>query len=137
MVAASKQKAESLGDGSTWRLELVAAVDHLRLGLRPGLTVWDAISEVLRTGEPDWDDPGPLRSALTSLLDQAAAPVDVEIQAAGRRWVLATADRYNSGHTGPTPPPPAPGLPTVGRRPRQPAGLAGASDGAFVCCVHV
>ncbi|MGD9797324.1 MAG: hypothetical protein AB7V15_04340 [Acidimicrobiia bacterium] len=103
-------------DGATWLLDLVAAVDHLRRGLRPGLTVWDAIDESLRTGEPDWDDPDPLRSTLTALLNQPAGPIEVEIQAAVRRWVFAAADRYNNGHHWPHPaprrgfPPPTLGL---------------------------
>lgn len=104
-------------DGGTWLLDLVAAVDHLRRGLRPGLTVWDAIDEALRLGEPDWDAPDPLRGTLTRLLDRTAGPLDVEIQAAVRRWVLAAADRYNNGHHWPHPvprrgfPPPTVGLP--------------------------
>ncbi len=107
---------EPTEEGGTWLLDLVAAVDHLRRGLRPGLTVWDAIGEALRTEEPDWDDPDPLRSALTALVNWAAGPLDVEIQAAVRRWVLAAADRYNNGQHWPHPaprrgfPPPTLGL---------------------------
>ncbi len=92
-------------EGGTWLLDLVAAVDHLRRGQRPGLTVWDAIGEALRTAEHDWDDPDPLRSALTALLDRTTAAVDVEIQVAVRRWVLAAADRYNNGYHWPHPAP--------------------------------
>ncbi|MFZ6003045.1 MAG: hypothetical protein ACOYXM_03860 [Actinomycetota bacterium] len=104
---------EPLEEGGTWLLDLAAAVDHLRRGVRPGLTVWDAIDEALRAGEPDWDDPDPLRSTLTALLDRTAGSVEVEIQAAVRRWVVAAAHRYNNGHHWPHPatrrgfPPPA------------------------------
>jgi len=104
---------EPLEEGGTWLLDLVAAVDHLRRGLRPGLTVWDAIGEAVRNAEHDWDDPDPLRTALTALLDRTTGPADVAIQAAVRRWVLAAADQYNNGHHWPHPalrrgfPPPA------------------------------
>lgn len=94
---------DSTEDASTWLLDLVAAVDHLRRGLRPGLTVWDAMEEAVRTGEPDWNDTDPLRSALTDLLGRASGPVGLELQAAIRRWVLAAADRYNDGHHWPHP----------------------------------
>jgi hypothetical protein len=111
---------EPLEEGGTWLLDLVAAVDHLRRGQRPGLTVWDAIDEALRTGEPDWDDPDPLRSTLTTLLERTTGPVEVEIQAAVRWWVLAAADRYNNGQHWPHPaprrgfPPPTIGFSEVG-----------------------
>lgn len=96
---------ESTDDASTWLLDLVAAVDHFRRGLRPGLTVWDAIEEAVRTGEPDWNDTDPLRSALADLLGRVTGPVGLELQAAIRRWVFAAADRYNDGHHWPHPTP--------------------------------
>ncbi len=96
---------ESTDEASTWLLDLVAAVDHLRRGLRPGLTVWDAIEEAVRTDEPDWNDTDPLRSALDDLVGRADGPVSLELQAATRRWVLAAADRYNDGHHWPHPTP--------------------------------
>ena len=34
---------EPLEAGGTWLLDLVATVDHLRRGVRPDITVWDAI----------------------------------------------------------------------------------------------
>lgn len=104
---------DDIADGGTWLLDLVSAVDHLRRGMRPALTVWDALAEALRTGEPDWDDPDPLRSSLTDVLDDATTTVDREVQAKVRWWVLAAADRYNHGHHWPHPtarrgfPPPA------------------------------
>lgn len=96
---------ESTDDASTWLLDLVATVDHLRRGVRPGLTVWDAIEEAVRIGEPDWNDTDPLHSALADLLGRATGPVSLELQAAIRRWVLAAADRYNDGHHWPHPTP--------------------------------
>jgi hypothetical protein len=104
---------QSTVDGGTWLLDLVAAVDHLRRGLRPGLTIWDALEEALRAGEPDWDDPEPLRTALANLLDRTSGPIDLQLQDAVRSWVLVAADRYNAGHHWPHPasrrsfPPPA------------------------------
>ena len=47
---------ESLDEGGTWLCDLVAAVDHLRRGLRPGITVWDAIEEALRWHTPTTDE---------------------------------------------------------------------------------
>ncbi len=105
---------ESLDEGGTWLCDLVAAVDHLRRGLRPGITVWDAIEEALRwhtptTDEPDgtepaWGGPDPLRSTLTRFLHHTG-PANVEAQLAVRRWVLTMADRYNDGHHWPHPAP--------------------------------
>ena len=92
-------------DGGTWLLDLVAAVDHLRRGLRPGLTVWDAIEEAVRSAEPDWDDPDPLRTTLTDLLSRTVGPADLELQAGVRRWALAMAECFNDGHHWPHPAP--------------------------------
>jgi hypothetical protein len=39
---------EVLAEGGTWLLDVVAAVDHLGRGHRPGFTVWDALEEALR-----------------------------------------------------------------------------------------
>ena len=104
---------EPLEEGGTWLLDLVAAVDHLRRGIRPGVTVWDAIEEALRwhtpstdgldLPEPNWDDPDPLRGTLTRFLDHATGPANVEAQVAVRHWILAMAARYNDGHHWPHP----------------------------------
>src|SRR5690606_17230865 len=80
--------ARSERDG--W-LELVAAVDYLSVTHRLGMTVCDAIDEAVRAwtvaqrsegmlfpiGATDvpWDDPDPLRSTLSELLD-AVEPLD-------------------------------------------------------------
>lgn len=106
---------EPLEEGGTWLLDLVAAVDHLRRGIRPGITVWDAIEEAFRwhtpstdgldPPEPNWDDPDPLRGTLTRFLDDTTGPTSVDAQIAVRHWILATAARYNDGHHWPHPTP--------------------------------
>lgn len=98
----TEDAAESAADGGTWLLDL-AAVDHLRRGIRPGLTVWDALEEALRTSDPIWEDPDPLRSTLTDFLARTTGPADVDLQGAVRGWVLAAAARYNDGHHWPIP----------------------------------
>lgn len=116
--------SEPLAEGGTWLLDLVAAVDHLRRGHRPGLTVWDAIEEAVRwtvsphDDEPGWDTADPLAAALRRFLDRADAPVADRMQAAIRRWVAAMAGRYNDGRHWPNPTPrrgfPPPNLDTAG-----------------------
>ncbi len=90
-------------DGATWLLDLVAAVDHLRRGVRPALTVWDALEEALRSDEPDWDDPDPLRTALHEFVASTGGPADIQLQARIRRWALAAAERFNDGRHWPHP----------------------------------
>ena len=104
---------EPLEEGGTWLLDLVAAVDHLRRGIRPGITVWDAIEEALRWHtprtdgdepvEPAWDDPDPLHGTLARFLDHSTGPTNVDAQIAVRHWILAMAARYNDGHHWPHP----------------------------------
>ncbi len=114
---------ESLDEGGTWLCDLVSTVDHLRRGISPTITVWDALEEALRwhtagigDAEPAWDDPDPLRSALTRLLAADTGPAAAVAQTAVRRWVLAMAARYNNGYHWPHPTPrrsfPPPMLPT-------------------------
>ena len=83
--------AEPLDQGGTWLLDLVSAVDHLRRGYRPGLTVWDALAEARRQTRNAGDRDG-----------DAAAGAEAE-QAAVRQWVLTMAERYNAGHHWPHP----------------------------------
>lgn len=78
--------------GGTWLLDLVAAVDHLRRGLRPVSPSGTPSRKPSAPENPDWDSPDPLRGTLATLLDRTAGPLDVEIQAAVRRWVLAAAE---------------------------------------------
>lgn len=103
-----RPSVESLADGGTWLLDLVAAVDHLRRGHRPGLTVWDALEEAVRWAtsvddESVWDTPDPLANSLRRFLDQSNPPAADRLQGAVRRWVLAMADRFNSGQHWPHP----------------------------------
>jgi hypothetical protein len=112
---------EPLAEGGTWLLDLVAAVDHLRRGHRPGLTVWDALEEALRwttDDDPVWTTPDPLASTLRQLLDQTDTPVADRMQGAIRRWVMTMAARYNNAHHWPHPTPrrgfPPPNLDTTG-----------------------
>lgn len=98
---------EDLADGATWLLDLVSAVDHLRRGYRPGLTVWDALAEAL-----DWDldatqdttsTTDPLRDVLSRITQPTSTSTAVRVQSALRRWVTTMADRYNNGHHWPHP----------------------------------
>ena len=121
--------SEALAEGGTWLLDLVAAVDHLRRGHRPGLTVWDALEEAVRWTLPDLDDeaawqtPDPLVHTLHRLLDQADTPVARSLQIALLQWVTAMAERYNNGHHWPHPQP---------RRGFPPPLLAASGDDASV-----
>jgi len=97
---------DELAEGGTWLLDLVAAVDYLRRGIRPGITVWDALGESLRwllaEADPERDTPDALAAAI---VDAIAADVEapISIQTAIRLWVLTMADRYNDGHHWPHP----------------------------------
>ncbi|MGE3446685.1 MAG: hypothetical protein AB7H92_03780 [Microbacteriaceae bacterium] len=91
---------EDLAEGGTWLLDLVAAVDHLRRGHRPGLTVWEAIAEAMRDSERTDRPPADLVHDLQSAGSPTAAG---QVQAAVRRWVTVMADRYNNGHHWPHP----------------------------------
>lgn len=101
---------EPLDEGGIWLLDLVAAVDHLRRGYRPGLTVWDALAEAVRwTVDPTDDEstsvPDPLADALRRLADTAGPQTSAALQGALRRWVITMADRYNCGYHWPHPTP--------------------------------
>jgi hypothetical protein len=110
--------------GATALLDLVSAVDHLRRGIRPGLTVWDAVEEALRwwiadhngqrhgapdQTEPRWNDPDPLLSTLRAL-DVATTtdpddsrPVAPILTDAVTTWTQTHADAYNAGYAWPHP----------------------------------
>ena len=88
-------------DGRELLTQLVAAVDFLRRGASPGLTVWDAMEQALRifgNFEADWLDPDPLMRAIrvsTSMVgDLTTAEV---IAAAIREWLSAMSSIYNEG----------------------------------------
>lgn len=108
---------EKLGDGGIWLSELIAAVDYLRRGIRPDLTVWDAIEEALRHwsteveseigGAPDpdtvweWEDPllETLRWTVHLVEDRPGSTAAEAMQKAVRRWSRTMADRYNASHS--------------------------------------
>ena len=120
----------------TW-LEVVAAVDYLSRGHRPGFTVWDAVEEALRwytahlvAGDDDalaalaaaelpWDDPDPLRTALERLVahqpptDDGGGTSAEAILVALTDWLRAMAHDYNDGHRFALKLTPVPGYPTT------------------------
>ena len=103
-------EGEALAEGGTWLLELVAAVDHLRRGARPGITVWDAIGEAIQWAVDESPrataDPAlvAIRRGLGEASVDGAVAVNGEmLQAAIRRWVVGMAVRYNDGHHWPHP----------------------------------
>lgn len=124
---ATNLPADQPDDAGVWFLELVSAVDHLGRGPRLGLTVWEALEEAIRSYVADtvalgdgwdptlaqlaWNDPDPLRTALTRLDQRVREPLPAHLQAAIRRWVTAQAITANNGfpwpHPLPQPRPPA------------------------------
>ena len=93
---------EPLDEGGTWLLDLVSAVDHLRRGYRPGFTVWDALADAIEWAAPTTAEDGPRPRDFGGV--STARPADHEaLQRAIRVWVLAMADRYNSGYDWPHP----------------------------------
>ena len=90
---------EPLHDAGGLLLQLVAAVDYLGRGFRPGFTVWDAIEEALRWhGEigPDWTEPDPLlRTLRLSFSLTAHRSAADTLNAAIQRWVDAAANAFN------------------------------------------
>lgn len=87
---------EPLDEGGTWLLDLVSAVDHLRRGYRPGLTVWDALAEARLATDESTD-----RLASGATDDEVVSACDE--QRAVRRWVMLMAERYNGGFNWPHP----------------------------------
>lgn len=110
---------EPLEEGGIWLGDLIAAVTYLRRGFRPGLTVWGALEEALRSwtteegllanGAPDpdsidatWGVEDPLRDTLRAFLaaldEQGDRDAAVAMQQAVRRWTSAMSERFNAGH---------------------------------------
>jgi hypothetical protein len=90
---------EPLDEAGSLILQLVAAVDYLRRGVRPGFTVWDAFEEGLRWHagiDEDWTVADPLgraiRLSFASTGDQVAAET---LNIAVRHWVEAVSGVYN------------------------------------------
>lgn len=106
----------------TW-LRVVAAVDYLSRGHRPGFTVWDAVEEALRwytahlvaghddalaavvAAELPWDDPDPLLTVLERFVEHQPPVADEgegasaeAINVALTDWLCAMANDYNEGH---------------------------------------
>lgn len=102
-------------------LDVVSAVDYLSRGPRPGLTVYGALEEALRwhtaaliagiddevavraVGQLPWNDPDPLRTALTGLLahepsTQEGPTSDQTLHSALVAWADQMAAEYNDGH---------------------------------------
>ena len=90
---------EPLHDAGCLLLQLVAAVDYLGRGFRPGFTVWDALEEALRWHgeiEPHWTDPDPLlRTLRLSFSLTAHRSAADSLNVAIRRWVEAAAIAFN------------------------------------------
>ena len=88
-------------DGGDLLTQLVGAVDFLRRGASPGLTVWDAMEQALRifgNFDADWLDPDPLKRAIqvsTSIVGHLTT-AEV-ITAATREWLSAMSSIYNEG----------------------------------------
>jgi hypothetical protein len=105
-IAPTDSIADQLAEGGTCLLDLVAAVDYLRRGIRPNITVWDALGESLRWLLAETDpSPNAPDAIAAAIVDAMAADVGapISIQTAIRRWVLTMADRYNDGHHWPHP----------------------------------
>lgn len=98
--------------------EVVVAVEFFREGNRPGLTVWDALSEGMDMWSSDewslgpvesvqaWTDPDPLRTKLEMLLRAVADPLQPDghavasvLDAALRVWLDHARVRHNDGRS--------------------------------------
>ena len=113
----AERSNEAIDGGAVW-LDVVAAVDYLSSGPRPGLTVWAALAEaadqwtVARLDELAtlrapalWDDPDPLRSALDRLTNTTGGPGTIDgssladvLDVALECWLREMADRHNDGY---------------------------------------
>ena len=103
-MSARRHDEELLDEGSIWLLDLVSAVDHLRRGYRPGLTVWDALAEAIEWAAATTAEDGPRPRDFGGML--TARPANHEaLQRAVRVWVLVMGDRYNAGYRWPHPVP--------------------------------
>ena len=90
---------EPLDDGGSLLIQLVGALDYLRRGAYPTLTVWSAHEQALRwhgNFEPDWSDPDPLLRALRLALSALGKRTSAEMLGISiRRWISATAGIFN------------------------------------------
>lgn len=112
----AERSNEAIDRNAVW-LDVVAAVDYLSSGPRPGLTVWVALAEavdqwtVARLDVPAalrapalWDDPDPLRSALDRLMNTTGGPGTIDgssladvLDVALECWLREMADLHNDG----------------------------------------
>lgn len=114
LLGAEGIEADPPDDAAIRMLDVVAAVDHLRRGARPGLTVWDALAEALSWWAAEHHDPAGPDNRPVGLVDSLAgvlrlAPDDEAcaraLQQALRRWADTMAERFNAGHHWPDPHP--------------------------------
>lgn len=92
--------SEPVDEAGSLLIQLVAAVDYLRRGIRPGFTVWDAFEEALRwrAGEDaDRSVADPLGRAIRQSISSSGPSSAETFNVAIRRWAEATADVYNGG----------------------------------------
>lgn len=95
--------SEPLDEAGSLLLQLVAAVDYLRRGIRPGFTVWDAFEEALRwqlNVDEDWTATDPLGRLIRMTLGSDDHKLIANaLGSALRRWVQASAAMHNNGLT--------------------------------------
>lgn len=85
-------------DSGTLLLDLVTAVDYLRLDVFPGFTVWDAIEQALRwhaNFEADFAEPDPLARALRVVMAQSNTTAVSTLDDSLWAWLGATSVIYN------------------------------------------
>jgi hypothetical protein len=95
-----------------WLLELIAAVDYLQRGIRPDLTIWEAIAEALHdwlastgigpaTKPIDGYDEYSFTDALVRVVEHLDRRRDLPaadfVTDAVASWARATAGRFNAG----------------------------------------
>ncbi len=94
---------EPLDDAGSLLIQLVAAVDYLRRGVRPRFTVRDAFEEALRWQlnlDEDWTATDPLGRVLRLTLgSDGHNSIADALGIAVRRWVQASAAMHNDGLT--------------------------------------
>lgn len=92
---------EPIDEAGSVLIQLVAAVDYLRRGIRPGFTVWDAFEEALRWHagiDEDWTARDPLlRTINLSFTPQGQPSASEILNLAIRRWVEASGAALNDG----------------------------------------
>lgn len=88
---------EPLDEAGSLLIQLVAAVDYLRRGVRPGFTVWDAFEEALRWQtniDEDRTNPDPLLRAIHLSFPSSTSAAET-LNVAIRHWIEALSLIYN------------------------------------------